>query len=268
MPEPRPEPSVIDLQPVGRRSANPAVRVGGTDRIPLAIGALIGGFLLLALAKPWGAISSLPPAFPSTSVAPSLAAVAAARTPEPASLLSLREHCQEPLGWRAYSREGRNGRALRAWYSVDPTAQAAGPLDPGIPSVQLGPGIDALGYCSPWSGTELPPDDAIVRAWRLEAAPGKATVLGLQSIAPIVPTILGNLYVVRDDGTRAETRASTVTAGTSGWPAGRYVFALTADDWQRWWAVDIAAASEDPMPTARSSNEPTARIGPGGDALR
>jgi hypothetical protein len=249
------EPDLIDLQPGPRRSARPAVRVTAVDRNPLAIGVLMGAFLVLAVAKPWDASGPSAATAPPTSVAPAVVRVVAAVTPEPATVARLREHCQEPLGWRVYTREGRNGRSLRAWYSVEPTTRADGPLDRSIPQVQLGPGIDALGYCSPWSGPERPPGGAVVRAWRLEAASGQAAVLELDVVAPSQPTILGSLYQVVGDAPGARSAAPRASASSdgpdvTGWAAGRYVFAIRALTWERWWAIDVA---EPDLPTAAPS---------------
>jgi hypothetical protein len=205
--------------------------------------ALIVTFLAIALVKPWvgGALAPAPP-FPTP-------AAAASPSIGPDPLAALREHCQEPLGWRVYSRETWLGREVRTWRSVEPVSRVTGPGDPAIPVVALGPWVEALGYCSPWTGAERPPADATVSAWRRgDAARGgeRLVVVVLRAIAPGEPTPLGALYGAIDAGPDQPVEAAT------GWPAGRYVFAVRAADWQRWWVVEIAGpdATRTPRPAA------------------
>lgn len=220
--------------------STPTVRIAGRDHWPVAWAGLIGLFLVVALIKPWvgpavGAPSFEPvaagPAAPAPSVAPDL-------------LAGLRDHCQEPIGWRVYSRELWIGRPVRTWRSVEPLARASGPADPAIPIVPLGPFVDALGYCSPWTDPERPPDDARVAAWqRADAAGGGegVTVVPLVSIAPDDPTALGALFGARAAGSVSGSASSPqATPAPTGWPAGRYIFVLRATDWERWWAVQVS----------------------------
>ncbi len=226
----------------------PTVRIGARDRWPLALTGLIALFLGAALAKPWAETALAPPGPPAMPPA-------AARTPSlapsigPDPRAALREHCQDPLGWRVYSRELWNGRIVRTWRSVEPANLAVGPADPAIPVVELGPSVEALGYCSPWSGIEQPPDDARVAAWRLELARrggDPATPVALVLIGPHPASPLGALYGSIGD------RHDPAAPGFRGWPAGRYVFTIGAAGWQRWWAVEIA----EPDGTIRPSDVP------------
>ncbi|HEV7809763.1 MAG TPA: hypothetical protein VGO64_04120, partial [Candidatus Limnocylindrales bacterium] len=167
-------------------------------------------------------------------------------SPEPDGLADLRHECADPLGWRVYSHESWTDERVRAWHRLDPVAGATGPLDPGIPVVGIGSGTTALGYCSPWSGSERPPADASVVAWRIVDGDGtsgdgagardrQAEPLALRSIAPTVPTVLGALYAIVPNGL-----ASTAPELT-GWEPGEVVFAMRGSSWQRWWAVNLPA---------------------------
>ncbi|HEV7809896.1 MAG TPA: hypothetical protein VGO64_04795, partial [Candidatus Limnocylindrales bacterium] len=173
-------------------------RVAPRDRRPEMLAALVVLFVVLVIAKPWG--SALP------AMAPAARTIIAAAerpdpSPEPDGLADLRHECADPLGWRVYSHESWTDERVRAWHRLDPVAGATGPLDPGIPVVGIGSGTTALGYCSPWSGSERPPADASVVAWRIVDGDGtsgdragardrQAEPLALRSIAPTVPTVL------------------------------------------------------------------------------
>lgn len=229
----------------------PTVRIARRDRWPVAWAGLIAVFLVGALLKPWEgpslAASSSEPAAPATS--------AAGPSAGPEVLADLRAHCQDPLGWRVYSRELGIGRQVRTWSSVEPVKRATGPADPAIPVVLLGPVVDALGYCSPWTGSERPPADARPSAWRRDAAGGGAglTAIRLRTIAPDHPSILGALFgPLAGQGPGASlapgpgasdprsAAGSDAAPAPTRWPAGRYVFALRAAGWERWWAVQVA----------------------------
>jgi hypothetical protein len=240
--------------------STPTVRIVGRDRWPVALAGLIGLFLIGALVKPRLGPGDVPPAFEPAAGVPS----APDRSIGPDLLAGLRDHCQEPLGWRVYSREIWLGRPVRTWRSVEPVNGASGPADPAIPIVPLGPAVDALGYCSPWTGPERPPDDARVSAWhRDDAARGGdgLIVAALRTIAPDEPTALGALFGgLPQPGAASRASAETssgagagATPGLFGWPAGRYVFVLRAADWERWWAVQVArpdgALPGDPRPS-------------------
>jgi len=210
--------------------------------------ALILTFLAIAVIKPWvgEALAPAPPPFPTVASTP-----VPLIGPDP--LADLREHCQEPLGWRVYSRETWLGRAVRTWRSVEPVSRVTGPGDPAIPAVPLGPTVEALGYCSPWTAAERPPADARVTAWRRgdAARGGEGPVLvTLRAIAPDEPTPLGALFAATDAGRELPAGAA------GGWPAGRYVFAVRATDWQRWWVVEVAAPDAAPTPRPAGSSTP------------
>ena len=234
------------------------VRIVGRDRWPVALTTLIAVFLGGALLKPWvGEVLAPAPMVEAPAAADAATGAPPSIGPDP--LAALREHCQEPIGWRVYSRETWLGRPVRTWRSLEPAVRAAGPDDPAIPAVPLGPYVAALGYCSPWDGAERPPAGARISAWR--AAPGVAgaaggtgpTAVTLEHIAPDVGTVLGALYgpigTVRPSARPASGGAATGVPA-AGWPAGRSIFALRATGWERWWAVDIALPDGPPVPAS------------------
>jgi hypothetical protein len=240
------------------RSA-PTIRIAGRDRWPVVWTGLIGLFLVGALLKPWATASLGPaPSEPAAALAP---APGGSGGPDP--LASLREHCQEPLGWRVYSRELWIGRQVRTWRSLEPVGRASGPSDRAIPLVALGPFVDALGYCSPWTGPERPPDDARMSAWRdnVDGAASGVTAVPLRARAPDRPSVLGGLFGQQESPRPAASPGGAASPVPSGWPASRYVFALRATGWERWWAVQVAAPdasdASDPEPVA-SADPPAA----------
>jgi hypothetical protein len=127
--------------------------------------------------------------------------------------------------------------------------------------VALGPFVDAIGYCSPWTGPERPPDDARISAWRNDAAgsAGGMTVLPLRAIAPDVPTVLGAVFGPPEASRPAAGASRAPDPNAAGWPAGGYVFALRAAGWERWWAVQVAEPDESGPDPAASGNPPASR---------
>ena len=209
------------------------VRLGPGGRGPGTIAILIVVFVALALVKPWawGGSGGAPRPTPRIPAAP-------VSLPSADPLATLRAHCQEPIGWRIYSRERWAKMTVRSWKSFVPAYSASGPLDPEIPVTPVGARIDALGYCSPWSDAERPPAGAQVSGWKVDGDLGYgdrtfAVTIALQPVDPGWPSLLGALYgppVNRFDPTVSDT---------VGWPGGRYVFAIQAPGYERWWGVDI-----------------------------
>jgi hypothetical protein len=217
-------------------AATATVRIARRDRRSLIV--LVAGvvFLAAAIGKPWS--WGTPPDDPGSprldGVATALAPAADGSGPPALDATGMakdriRAHCQDPLGWRVYTRERWSGTPVRVWRRLEPAMSATGPVDPTIPTVEVGPEVFALGYCSPWSSDEAPPAGAIVSAWRIEpGATGPAPFAAIQplvQVAPAQPTVLGSLFD---------------PAGVPGqWPVGRFVFAVRAGDWARWWTVVV-----------------------------
>jgi hypothetical protein len=229
-------------------------RMARHDRRPEVLAVVAALLAAVVIVKPWSE--------PAAAIAPPARTVIAVAdrpdpTPEPDGLAGLRHDCADPLGWRVYSHEIWTDERVRAWHRLDPVAAASGPLDRDIPVVQIGSGTTALGYCSPWTGSERPPADASVAAWRIVdgAATGdrsgsddrRATPLALRSIAPAVPTVLGALY-----GLIPSHADASETNDTRGWEPGEVVFAVRGANWQRWWAVNLPV----PRTAATTQNPP------------
>lgn len=235
-----------DREPADRRAgercrAPAVVRIAGPGRAPALLSALILVFVVGALLKPWAPATRPQRLVQGATPQPT----EVSSSVEPDFLAGLRAQCEEPDGWRVYSRGGFLDLAVRVWRSVEPATAAAGPLDPAMPLIQVGVVNEAVGYCAPWTGAERPPDVSLVSAWRLAPDAGgspAAIAIPLVRVAPDRASVLGALYAGPVDG-------SGPAGGTArGWPLGRYVFAVRSPAWERWWAVDISAPSPVPAP--------------------
>jgi hypothetical protein len=235
----------------GERSGRPAlVRIADRGRWPLVLTALIAVFLIGAMLKPWASA----PRHQALVQAPTPQPTAVSPSVEPDPLAGLRAQCEEPAGWRVYSRGGFLDLAVRVWRSVVPATVAIGPLDPAVPLIQVGPVNKAVGYCAPWTGTERPPDVSLVSAWRLgrDAGGSTAVPVALVRVAPDRASVLGALYAGPAD------RSGPVGGPDAGWPDGRYVFAVRAPTWERWWAIDVLAPGPGPRPSPGPGSSPGA----------
>lgn len=213
--------------------------IGSAGRGPGVLAAIIVAFLGLAVLKPWASLGERSPERPSTVVR----STPPSPTPTPDPLAALRLHCQEPLGWRTYSRERWSGGTVRSWRSVAPIRDARGPLDRRIPVVPLGATVEAMGYCSPWRSPERPPNDARTTAWRIDPASdgGLASVgvIDLVRSGAFPSSPLGALF---DPPGPAPTAGAAPPSGGPAvgiWPPGRYVVVVQGTDFERWWAVQI-----------------------------
>jgi hypothetical protein len=221
-----------DDRPIG---APITVRLSSGGRGTVVLAALIATFLAVAVVKPWGGVRA-PRPLPMPTAAPTVA-------PSIDPLASLRRNCDEPPGWRIYSRDHWAGMTVRSWRAFDPASSASGPLDPTIPVVPVVASTDALGYCSPWTAGEKPPNDATVVGWRvvLPGADGtqagsdvpSAEQIALRPVDPSWATVVGAWYEPPVD------RRGRNVAEPMDWPAGRYIFAIRGTGYARWWAVDI-----------------------------
>jgi hypothetical protein len=206
-------------------------------------------FFVIAVAKPWAGgprpprpLVQGPFALPTTTPA--------AFPGPPAAAEALQLQCGEPLGWRVFTHEEFLGRMVRTWRAVEPALAAWGPLDPGVPIIEVGPTIEALGYCSSWTRADRPPADVAVSAWRIAGSDRDgetATAVPLESLVPEWPTDLGALFgpgsgnsLARDGSPTGSGSGSRNDAPDASWSLGRYVFAVRADGFERWWAVNIS----------------------------
>jgi hypothetical protein len=145
---------------------------------------------------------------------------------------------------------------FRVWSSVTPVTSATGPTDPSIPTVQVGPTIEALGYCAPWGGVDAPPENVQVAAWELEPGvrpgdPETARPLTLTAVAPVRPCQFTGLYHEHDPG-----RASASHDPDETWPHGRYAFRVSSGDWARWWAVEVSLPWASAAPSSSRTQAP------------
>jgi hypothetical protein len=213
--------------------------------------ALLAMFIVIAVAKPWAGGPRPPRPLVQGSFALPTATTAAIPGP-PAAAEALQLQCGEPLGWRVFTHEEFLGRTVRTWRAVEPALAAWGPLDPGVPIIEVGPMIDALGYCSSWTRADRPPADVAVSAWRIasDRAGETAVAVPLESLVPEWPTDLGALFSPAAGNAPAKAGSAPESAGIGSgartdaadpsWSLGRYVFAVRADGYERWWAVNIS----------------------------
>jgi hypothetical protein len=199
-------------------------------------------FAVLAIVKPWTALPGYGerPAVVPRPAPPSL-------EPRPdAGAISARDvarHCPAPASWRVFSHQSWGDRAVRSWRLTTVEHAADGPTDSSIPVSDLGLStIDLLGYCAPWDGTDRPPALTSVAVWRLEerrleaGQPDRvvAVPFAIRHVLPVVPSSLAALFAPAVD-----TSGDPGPRATTAWPAGRYVFHLAGDEFDRWWGVDV-----------------------------
>jgi hypothetical protein len=202
---------------------------------------LVALFIAVAVVKPWPGSGGTPPQVPGDTPAPTVAPTADA-------LAAIRVDCQDPPGWRVFSREQWARGVLRDWRTLEPAHQAFGPLDPSIPDLRIGPGIVALGYCATWSGPDRPPDDVTVRAWILSPT-GRAAPMHLVPAATPLHPPLGALFAPPLDPALREAASPPGPRLPPGaWPPGTFVFDVSNGSFERWWAVTIL--EEPPSPEA------------------
>jgi len=226
---------------------------------------IIAVFIVIAVAKPWAGGPRPPrPLVQGSFVLPTPTPAAFPGPPAAAEALQLQ--CGEPLGWRVFTHEEFLGRTVRTWRAVEPALAAWGPLDPRVPVIQVGPLIDALGYCSSWTRADRPPADVAVSAWRIGGSDRDgetAVAVPLESLVPEWPTDLGALFSPATGNAPGRSGSATGSGSPSAspsegdsrtgneigsvrdapdvsWSLGRYVFAVRADGFERWWAVNIS----------------------------
>jgi hypothetical protein len=256
--EPHPRDSEASWPDGAESRPTATVRVARSSRQTGWLAALVAGFIVIMVAKPWAGAARPPRPLVQGSFSLPTATPALIPGP-PAAAEALQVQCGEPLGWRVFTHEGFLGQTLRAWRFVEPAASASGPLDPGVPIIQVGPTIEALGYCSSWTRDERPPADVAVSAWRIAGsvtADETAVAVRLESLAPEWPTDLGALFSPGAGSVGAVNASGGAGAGSGGvgsgdsdgrggapdssWSLGRYVFAVRGAGFERWWAVNIS----------------------------
>jgi hypothetical protein len=212
--------------------ASSMVRFAAADRGSALLVLAVAVFVAAAIIKPWPSGGAPQPAHHRVATAPPTA------EPTIDPLAGIRNDCQDPAGWRIFSRERWSGGVLRSWRTLDPVQNATGPLDPAIPVIPIGPEIVALGFCATWTGPDRPPDGATIQAWRLPPAIGtSATVAVPIDLTAVIATLrppFGGLYAPPDAPVNARD-----PEGSAVWNAGTYVFALRGSAFGRWWAVGI-----------------------------
>jgi hypothetical protein len=238
-------------------AASTLVRLGAADRGPGLLVVAIVIFVAVALIKPWPGGAAPAPASgqvrpPSTDVPTDV--------PSADPLAGIRLDCQDPPGFRIFSRESWSRGTLRSWRTFDPLAEASGPLDAAIPDVPIGPGILGLGYCAAWSGSDRPPDDAAVQAWATSLTGGGPVPLRLVPASATLHPPLGGLYLPPAVGgsTPPTPRPTPKSSGVPGvapdgptWAPGTYVFELAAPGWQRWWAITVLPDDRPAVPSPK-----------------
>lgn len=221
-----------------RPAASASARIGSADRGPGLVVVAVAIFLAIALIKPWpGGGDPRPVAHPGTPPP--------TEQPSVDPLAAIRIDCDQPPGWRIFSRELWAGGILRSWLSMEPLTSASGPLDPAIPAIPISPSIVALGYCAPWEGPDRPPAGVAVHVWGIfderRGDPPVAAPLDLRSFSATLVPPLGALYL-------PPMRDSVVSFAL--WASGVYVFALEAPGYERWWAVRIVPDDTEAGPSA------------------
>jgi hypothetical protein len=225
--------SMRDRPPVATATL---VRMEGAGRRTTVLAVAIAVFVAVAIVKPWPSGTA-----PGFSFRPGTPPPTEAPSADP--LAALRLDCQDPPGWRIFSREVWPGGVLRSWRSMIPVAGPTTPLNPAIPVIPISPDIAALGYCAPWAGPERPPDDVAVRIWWVRTgATGSADVRQVEpaSASVTLRPPLGALY------------AAPPSSGLDPflWPPGTFVFELATPGYERWWGVRIQPGLPDEPGTA------------------
>lgn len=271
---PEPDPAVLDAREEAALVAS--VRpVGSRGRGVTLAAVLIVVAFVIGLARPWDWLA----AAPAGDASPVASTVPGDATPNPGDdgqggvspigsnipdTDQPEPTCGYPTDWRSATIQTWAGRRARVWTAVE-VAQASGPTDPAIPfQVVAGDDFTAIGWCAPVSGDERPPAAAHGRLYRIEGD-GTAVELVYTRLEPRASSSLGELWVPAEEPMTSDR----------GWPVGRYVILLEADDgrWDRWLGLDlrtappVASPAVTPSPTATPSaaapGEPSPEASPG-----
>jgi hypothetical protein len=234
-------------EPEPDSAPDPAFRVvqvrpgAGNTRIAGALWAA-AALIVVAIVKPWGLAEP-------AAVAPvrtALAVTAPVATPVATIDLSAdglaAPICLGTGGWRVASREVWRNQDVRVWRAIEPVLDAAGPLDPAIPSVLVvAVTLPALGWCAPSYGDGRPVGPASVTAWHVRD--GVAFEIVLRQIGPasgVSP--IGALYAPLTRCSQPPSCAALLPKPMPvPWSAGRVVFRYVDEGFGRtyWFAADI-----------------------------
>jgi hypothetical protein len=234
----------FSVQHVRTRSAGAFVPVA-TGLVVLLVG--------LAIAKPWDEGTGGQP-----SRSPRVPAAATAGPPAPTADVAATlagPVCLGAEAWRVTSHETWRSQEVRVWRSLEPIADASGPLDPAIPSVPIvAVELDALGWCAAAWGPERPVGPADVNAWLVTGR--VARELGLVRVEPEADTPIAALYV---PGDLCAGRAPCPSVGSrpwpGGWPGGRVVFRYEdlGAGTVAWFAADVVLLDHPTAPGPAAS---------------
>jgi len=186
-------------------------------------GALVALLVVLAFLKPWDAAGDTP-------TGPPLAIATTTVVPTTRPIDDSAEELAGPVclgasGWRIASLETWRDQDVRVWRAIEPVTDAAGPLDPAIPTVPLfGLEVQALGWCAPAFGAERPVGPAQVDGWII--LDGIAHLLELRQVLPARgTTALAGLYVpVSPCALGVPCAPAQTRFVTQRWETGRVVF--------------------------------------------
>ena len=210
------------------RLTTPVVQLGSPGRSPFALASLIAVFLVVAIVKPWPAASEPPiqpvQPRPTPTIGP---------TGDPLALVH--RECQDPPGWRTYTKERWSGGTLHVWISVEPATGHHAQIEDDLPTVPYATEVLGLGFCAPFRTPQRPPDGAALHVWRVDGVGGPTPRAELLTVRPAVAGLdlpYGALFgPPLDDPRPAPER----------WAPGRYVFQVVGPGrgYERWWAVQI-----------------------------
>ena len=233
------------LKPVGSRPRSHWL-AGATSLVTVLVA--------IAILKPWGPGSAPVPPRPARTALLIAAAPTTRPTEDSAEGLAA-PICLGAGGWRVASLETWRKQHVRVWRAVEPIGDAAGPLDPRIPTVPVvALEIEALGWCAPAYGADQPIGPAAVTAWFV--LDDIAAEVQLRQVLPGRGTTpMAALYRMRGICPPGPVCSTTpVDPLTEPWTTGRVVFRYLALEGHRvfWFAADIDILEPDAVPDGSS----------------
>lgn len=225
-------------------SPTPVVQIGSPGRAPFVVATLTAAFLVVAIVKPWPAASEAPVELVRASATPTAAA-----TPDP--LAVVRHECQDPPGWRSYTKERWSGGTLHVWMTVQPADGHHAPIE-DLPTVPYATEVLGLGFCTPYgSETERPPDGASVQVWRVDETATSRGTTPRATLLTVKPAVAG---LELPYGALFAPPGPDLRGAPERWTPARYVFQVVGPGrgYERWWAVEIDPPLH-PLASARPS---------------